>query len=94
MDDPYVPAQHGKDGGLQEATDFRSLAKSQDKSSIPNRDPTHTSGGKRKRGVESEPEVLWNWWAATHPLSPVSEAGARFVNSKPPRQMPWTQKAG
>jgi hypothetical protein len=57
MAEPYVPKQYSKDGGLQEAVDFRSLAKSYDKSSIPDRDPTHASGGKRKRGPELEPEV-------------------------------------
>lgn len=49
MEEEYRPRQHGKDGGLSEV-DFRGLAKSHDKSAIPNRDPTHASGGKRKRG--------------------------------------------
>ena len=56
-DEVYVPRQYSRDGGLQEATDFRSLARSADKSSIPNRDPGHASGGKRKRDEASAPEV-------------------------------------
>ncbi len=47
-EEEYAPRQYAKDGGITEV-DFRSLAKSHDKSSIPNRDPTHASGGKRKR---------------------------------------------
>jgi hypothetical protein len=47
----YCPRQYATTGGLAEV-DFRSMAKSHDKSAIPNRDPTHPSGGKRKRGDE------------------------------------------
>lgn len=47
----YAPRQYAKDGGITEV-DFRSLAKSHDKSAIPNRDPSHASGGKRKRDEE------------------------------------------
>ena len=58
MDDgAYAPRQYSRDGGLQEAIDFRSLAKSADKSSIPNRDPGHSSGGKRKRDEAPALEV-------------------------------------
>ena len=57
-DEGYAPRQYSRDGGLQEATDFRSLAKSLDKSSIPNRDPGHASGGKRKRDeTQAAPQV-------------------------------------
>ena len=48
MAEEYRPRQYAKHGGLTEV-DFRGLAASHDKSSIPNRDPTHASGGKRKR---------------------------------------------
>ena len=51
--DSYVPAQYAKAGGIAEM-DMRGLAKSHDKSAIPNRDPHHPSGGKRKR---SEPQA-------------------------------------
>ena len=48
----YRPRQYATTGGLAEV-DFRSMARSHDKSAIPNRDPTHPSGGKRKRGDEA-----------------------------------------
>ena len=48
----YRPRQYAKAGGLSEV-DFRGMAASHDKSSIPNRDPTHASGGKRKRDDEA-----------------------------------------
>jgi hypothetical protein len=52
-EEEYRPRQYATDGGLVEV-DFRSMAKSNDKSAIPNRDPTHPSGGKRKRGEEED----------------------------------------
>lgn len=60
-EEEYVPRQYAKDGGLAEV-DFRSMAASHDKSSIPNRDPTHASGGKRKRDDEA---VRAAWRRAT-----------------------------
>ena len=47
----YRPRQYAKTGGIHEF-DLRSLAQSNDKSAIPNRDPHHPSGGKRKRTAE------------------------------------------
>ncbi len=47
----YRPRQYATEGGLVEV-DFRSMAKSHDKSAIPNRDSSHPSGGKRKRTEE------------------------------------------
>jgi hypothetical protein len=57
--DAYVPKQYGKTGGLMEF-DLRGLAASHDKSAIPNRDPTHASGGKRKREDEARAQCSFN----------------------------------
>ena len=59
----YRPRQYAREGGIVEV-DFRSMAKSHDKSAIPNRDATHASGGKRKRtddearGCERAPAAI------------------------------------
>jgi len=69
----YAPAQYAKTGGLHEF-DLRSLAQSHDKSAIPNRDPTHPSGGKRKR-VEEEARALAGGWSRTAPTLTAPRSG-------------------
>ena len=78
----YRPRQYAKAGGLSEV-DFRGMAASHDKSSIPNRDPTHASGGKRKRDDETVRDVCGS--ALNQPLTacvaPCQEAEAMAIDA-------------
>ena len=79
----YQPRQYAKSGGLSEV-DFRGMAASHDKSSIPNRDPTHASGGKRKRDDDAVRGACGG--APTHALTqciaPCQEAEAMAVDAE------------